>query len=394
MAGGTMRIFVLTLGVMASFVVQPARLEAGCGFFEWLFSCCHAPRVQPVPVVTYYPTSVVPATPAMACGIPVPQQAVVPVPQQTLVQYAPEVRFRTVWATVPVTQFRPVVVAQPVTAVPTTTMQACSTFEWQARRAPYTAFAPVYSTFPAAAVGGLAPTSYTTPMPSAGTFAPGYANGAAFSPGIGVPSTYGCSPAGATPVAPAQGSYIPYAPPSSVAPAQGSYLPSAPPGSPGLTPLAPPASAPVPGAASQIPRLGPSDIPAAEKGAPTNGTNGQQDSTTHADPGASSPSQPTAPNAGNGSHGADEATRGTTGKTLNDSGIKPIPDPDRQLEPWNRNNEPPLVGPGERTARRSRPNRWAAVPISWPDPQPASRAAHHLPADAWDDSGWTSASSW
>lgn len=56
----------------------------------------------------------------------------------------PTTCYRTTWARVPVTTYRPVASADPCTGCRTTVMRPCTTYRWEARRVPYTTYRPVY----------------------------------------------------------------------------------------------------------------------------------------------------------------------------------------------------------------------------------------------------------
>lgn len=56
--------------------------------------------------------------------------------------YSPTTAYRSVWAPVPVTQYRPVGYVNPLSTGTQTNMLPCSSSEWQARRVPYTSYQP------------------------------------------------------------------------------------------------------------------------------------------------------------------------------------------------------------------------------------------------------------
>ena len=97
----------------------------------------------------YYPVTTAVGRNGRVCGQPVQQQVVV--------RYMPQVRYRTVWASVPVTVYRPTTSSNPATGCTVTCMRPCTTYTWQARRVPYTAYQPLYTTYTTVAV--------TTPAP-------------------------------------------------------------------------------------------------------------------------------------------------------------------------------------------------------------------------------------
>ena len=79
--------------------------------------------------------------------------------------FSPTTSYRTVWAPIPVTQYRPVSYVNPLSSGTQTNMMPCRTQQWQARRVPYTAYQPTslfgggsgwQSTAPLSAVPGAA----------------------------------------------------------------------------------------------------------------------------------------------------------------------------------------------------------------------------------------------
>ncbi|MCA9107664.1 MAG: hypothetical protein KDA83_19775, partial [Planctomycetales bacterium] len=97
--------------------------------------------------------------------------------QRTVVNYVPQTDYRTDWTQVPVTTYRPVTSADPVTGCTITCMRPCTTYEWRAQRVPVTTYRPVYSTQTV-----QRPITQTAMLPAQGYAVPSY----------GVP-TSGCS---------------------------------------------------------------------------------------------------------------------------------------------------------------------------------------------------------
>ncbi len=62
--------------------------------------------------------------------------------QPNMAGYSPTTAYRSVWAPIPVTQYRPVSYVNPLSTGTQTNMMPCSTQEWQARRVPYTSYQP------------------------------------------------------------------------------------------------------------------------------------------------------------------------------------------------------------------------------------------------------------
>ena len=66
--------------------------------------------------------------------------------QRTTVQYMPQVAYRTTYHPVPVTLYRPTTRYNAWSGCTKTCLRPCTTYQWQARRVPYTTFRPVYTT--------------------------------------------------------------------------------------------------------------------------------------------------------------------------------------------------------------------------------------------------------
>lgn len=164
--------------------------EAGC--FDWLF---HRNKSQPIAQTT--PPATAPRTVAAyppqtnsSCG---PGWC-----QQTVVRYMPQIAYRTVYQPVPVTTYRTSTSINPTNGLPRTCTRPCTSYQYQARRVPYTTYQPVYTTVPvsdplaanqSSAFAPVAPTSNATPWrPAPAAYQSGYASS---------PSCNGCSQPGA-----------------------------------------------------------------------------------------------------------------------------------------------------------------------------------------------------
>ena len=331
----------------------------------------------------YYPVTTAVGRNGRVCGQPVQQQVVV--------RYMPQVRYRTVWASVPVTVYRPTTSSNPATGCTVTCMRPCTTYTWQARRVPYTAYQPLYTTYTTVAVTTPAPVilggQYSTASyTQGGAFALGYANGSAFSPSgsIGVGCS-GCAPAAS----------------STVVPYSGPFVQTPPPASSTLIPMAPANPAPlrpVPGAAAdRAPTLAPRDLPGAQRGLPTNGSNTETESSTRDDAGTNPSTGAPSANSASPFDGSG-ALNTTTGPTKGNPYLKPIPDPNRRQNSWKSDGVPRLLDPRDQTALRPRLRRWAAIPISWAAPpkrsidEPFERAEQAKQDAMWDDTGWRASS--
>ncbi len=119
--------------------------HAEAGPFDWLFGKKQPTTVNYAPYTTYYAPQAayqVPHTtyyaPATTCSV-----SYKPV---TTVQYAQQTGYRTNYARVPTTVYRPVASVDGTTGCAVTVMKPCTTWTWQARRVPYTTYKPVYTT--------------------------------------------------------------------------------------------------------------------------------------------------------------------------------------------------------------------------------------------------------
>jgi hypothetical protein len=324
-------------------------------------------------------------------------------PAPVVVGYAPQVQYRTVWATVPVTQYRPVTWTNPSDGRLITVMRPCSTYAWQARRVAYTAIQPVYAPMAVAApsacqpVAGIAVTSTVAPAiyAPATTSGPGYADGSAFSPSPGLGGSP--TPPGPTlPSSPSTPSPISPSGPTTWEPAQ-----TVPGGQPSV----------VPGADTR-PSLAPADVPRAREGRPADG---QPETSPGGMPGGFESSGPSDSDSGSGASGASE-TRGMGFPSPNGqapSGLYLKPIPARRTPAGGRVDDvPQLIDPRDQTASQPPKPRWEAVPISWSEPIDRSGAPPLSPDQTeiegppvrtlvvpaapsrprWDDRGWRASS--
>ena len=133
--------------------------------------------------VTYYaPATTAPvAAPAAAtggcCG---PAQCM-----QTVVRYAPQTAYRTVWSPVPVTTYKTTTSCNPTTGLPMTCTRPCTSYQYQARRVPYTTYRAYYAQVPVTMPGtaAAAPASYSAAYASYAapqSYAQSYATQAAY----------------------------------------------------------------------------------------------------------------------------------------------------------------------------------------------------------------------
>ena len=125
--------------------------------------------------------------------------------EQTVVQYVPQVAYRTVWQPVPVTTYKRTVSCNPMTGLPIECTKPCTTYSYQARRVPYTTYRPVYGKVPVCNTASTtayqpisncaATTAYVPPAPCnscapnalAGTTTPYYSTPSYTSPGYQQP---------------------------------------------------------------------------------------------------------------------------------------------------------------------------------------------------------------
>jgi len=285
-----------------------------------------------------------------------PQMVSVP---QTVPTMVPQTRYRTRFAPVPVTNYRPVSTVDACTGQTITTLQPCISYRYRLRRVPVTTFRPAYQTVMSPMVVGNAcqvcpntccPTTCPTSSVTTTTVGGGCASGS-----CGGTTTRVLPPASSTTVSPSTQGSVP--------------------------------------AAETRPSLRP--------GTSTSGT------TTRS------------PQKDNGtSNGSARTINGSPHGSPHDSlehgpEINPIPETRGTSNP--RNYAPQLLGPSSRTAQVTPAVRWAATPINWTVQTTAHREAAgstidtgsdmvpvHLPTKPsdspgqltpvhakWDDSGWS-----
>ena len=353
---------------------------------------------------------------------------------------APTTTYRTVWAQVPTTYYRPNAVVPSVNCAATTTLQPCSGYSWQARRVPYyvqrntmpvaqvSAYLPVArgtsqsvaalpSAAPIASEWTAAPNSVVHAYPNTTQTTPladtrvGYANSQAFSPSCpatvsGNNSSHGSSNRPGNPVG--QATY-----PSPV-----TTRPTAPstfdPGSSG-TGFYSDGSQLQPVPAEQKPNFAPTidstihgvgqdnENPTSlrhEPALPSDGVN-QLDIDENLNS-VSPPSRFEGPSYQRREIRQNYVPPNTTLRSTqsprdprnSSPSVQPIPDPNRQLDPWSEDQPPSLLDAGERTARRATA-KWDAVPISWQEEVPRQQPPTVVPAlevrreNGADTGGWT-----
>jgi hypothetical protein len=248
-------------------------------------------------------------------------------------------RYRSAWAQVPVTSYRPVAGVDPSSGLPVTSLQPCMTYDWQVRRVPVTVLNPGYY----AAAPAYAPTSYA----GGAMVVQGGAAGCASCASDG---TYGGTPYyGATTTMPSST--------PTLAPTPAVTVPAGPAGT-----FVPAETAP----ADSAPSLGPIQLNQGASYRPTPATPAAQPSVRVSRPAAGNDLGP---------------------------GIKPVPDPDAPVPPApvppaneRREPAPELNSPRDLTAGVPMRRIGAYVPVS------AIQPAAHQAADEpkWDASGWKS----
>ncbi len=380
-------------GVWLGSLFMTAPCQAG-PLFDWLFNR------QPQTVAT---TAGYAPAPASSCG-----QGYC---EQTVLQYVPQVAYRTVWEAVPVTTYRRTVSYNPANGLPMTCTQPCTSYTYQARRVPYTTFRPVYATVPvtAPAPAAVAPAAVA---PTVAVPAPGCNCGSGGAYGMQtVPQTQpyyttpSSEPAGATPwerVPRAETPGLPASPPPASTGTFSDEADRRPRIDPGIRP------APDDGASSTLPGI---------SNSPTGGlstTRGYRDdyyrrptewapippanaSSSAATQGLSSP-----PSSSTQRWSSDDTLSRSGGTSSPSAGsasapfaLQPIPNLDSRsgtppaksaeaearssedrfmgpsLTPPERNEAPPLLnGDRDRTALiQPIPTRWAANRIEWPEQQ-------------------------
>lgn len=308
---------------------------------DWLFHRNQTYYAQPIYAPPTYVQPAATAAPAVNyAGACTPCNTC----QRVASCYQPEPYYRTTWAQMPVTNYRPVITNNPAVGYPVTTYQPCQTSIWQARR-----------------------------LPSYGVF---YPTTAAFAP----VANSGCSSCGASTSAPY---YAPGAPATTFGPttiAPGTSLPRT---------IIPGSSSPAAGGAAvpadTQPSLSPTGLPGAAPPTIRNFT--PLDSVTPPldPPGGLQLNSPAA----------------VQKKTAPDSRLRFVPDPEAPASPEDTNRAPRLLTPREKTAATSLRQNWASTPIPWSEPSAIRAASAEIaipvkpkspPAteEKWDDSGWRS----
>lgn len=332
----------------------------------------------------------------------------------------PRASYRTVWAQVPVTYYRPVAGTVPTV----NSLQPCSRCAYQARRVPnnvLTTRVTPLTTYPpiSAAYSGVAPiatgwtassnsVTYTYPATTGTEMVnswPGYATSQVFSPNCSatVPNT-SCSNcdtgASSAPTGPANN--VTYETPAT------GYGTSAPTQPADKTISEGSQLHPVP--ADGRPRL--EATPQTDNGVPIYhppSTERGKSSTLDLDDGTGKTSyQPplldreiVSPPGGYPSNqslilrGTNSVRPDPVQRATSQPSRRPIPDPNRKLPPWSEDRAPSLLlDTGDRTAL-SQETKWYAVPIAWQQEEDArnpniQRAGDSFsdPNSHWDDSGW------
>jgi hypothetical protein len=187
------------------------------------------------PTVTVPAPVAAPVTAAPACQPVVVAGGYQPAAVPVRAGYAPTVPFRSTWMRVPVTTYRPVVTADPITAAPVTQLQPCNAYTWQRTRTPAHLWQrrPVVavpqanaapccgSQVPAATYSGATTVPYYVPQP-AGSQAP-----LPVTPAAPAAPAAGSTPADLAPSLPAGSvgrTQLPASPPRTVQPAPQTVL--------------------------------------------------------------------------------------------------------------------------------------------------------------------------
>jgi hypothetical protein len=340
---------------------------------DWMF-----PRRVERPVyAVYYPSA--PVTSGCVCPAPTTCgyvsgaacAAPAAAPVATYYSYAPQTRFRTVWARVPVTSFRPVVATSAACPTVTTALQPCTSYTWQAQRVPYLTLFPQIPSpgWPVCANGACAAPAYAScPTTEVGGFWSPVAT-------YGTSPCVGCDTDGTTNGCPTCAPPAPSATWSESATENGGAIQATP--WTAVSPTTPEGAAPVP--ADQPPTLQPQEStrPLLEddsrwpNGGQLNGTVG-----------------------GALTSGVATDAEGTYRSGLSPPRtvpyVRPIPDPDRQPARVE-DSSPELRDQGQRMADRTEAARFDAVPISWVDSRQAESAVRPAVAEeptSWDEGGW------
>ena len=121
-------------------VVNFAPNFAAASSFGTVANTAFMPAASFAPTTAFVPTNTVfmPATTTAFA----PATTAVAAPQFRFRGFFP--RYRTAWARVPVTSYRPVSTIDPTSGMTVAMLQPCATYNWQLRRVPVTALNPAY----------------------------------------------------------------------------------------------------------------------------------------------------------------------------------------------------------------------------------------------------------
>ena len=322
--------------------------SASAGYAATTSAACDCGSTQPT-TVTYAPEQTV-----MPYAAPQAPQ------RNCLFNWQPTVRYKTSWVRVPVTYYRPTTAVDPATGCPTTSLQACSSYQWQVQQRPTVRYWPSFSGFRwpwcNSQTPATAPPAAAVPYdPCAPTMTQPYAQPYMQSPGLPAGSPYYSTTPGAM------------------------VMPG-PAGTPGTAPSPVPADNPP---TLQPGTVQPGPLQSTPQSSSYRGLAPAESSDTPDNSGIA-PLEPPAINTG--ASATEEPRRLESDMIRQPTYVKPIPDPESS------STEPPqLLNPRDRTAAV---DTRAVRAVSWPD---APRREHQAPAAPakvrWDDSGWQSARS-
>ncbi len=396
-----------------------ARPVQGAGLFDWLFGSRsatpdpvvvgyapmasphsvhpvmqHQVNFAPSPISTYRvaaPTTNFgrtsccqsPATSAACCTPSIayqgPRNMCCPTPTATAPS-VPQAYYRTSWKRVPVTRYRPVVSADPITGCPVTVMKPCTTYAWQADRKRCGVLSRLFGQC------DQGPAVTACPPNPCVTFQCGTA-----------PSCCGSSPPSMVPNAASPvPATAPYYTPSNAAPVPQFSVPPPTNGSvPSLVPNSSPAVSPQgTEPADRRPSLVPSDGGAAAlQPLPSSPLN--SDTTVNSDTAAASVRDDglagpllEGPKANTRTILRQQVPLPTFGNPPAGSSSpkhRPVPDPEATRTRAEENPSAPLLlDPRDQVASLPATPAWTATPITWPRKKPTARPTQL------DDSGWYS----
>ncbi len=365
-------------------------------------ACCEPTVVYQVPADVCNPVSVACEPPRRSCwdrltscfgGNAAP-------PAVPVYEPVPRASYRTTWKQIPVTRYRPITSADPITGCPVTVMKACTTYAWQPERQRCGFFGRLLGQCdpPPAAVNPCCPNPCMTQCVVTSD-----------SCGCGVPSlTPSLAPTPAVPPYYAPGPAT--IPPSGI---PGSALPTAPSTTPTLAPPAfpSPAAAPpatgVPGAAGPEPaETRPSLVPG--YGDASSGVSAPQPMSSSMWGSGAATADNAVPQAATAN--PDAGTQTILNKTvplpvLGNPAVEPVqprptPVPDPEATPTRIEEEPTapqLLNPRDQVAVLRSDHTWAVTTITWPKtssqgrrPMPKTTAAPRQHRGELDESGWIS----